>query len=345
MKLQLLEKTQENVFIFPNETVNVTFSGNITEVVTALPERKNKIKILNAEEVKSYNLDADKKYYMTIPDGEINECRVMESRHDDYSGVKQSINRLRGYINANVVNADRCRWITLTYRQRESEDSEAVPMTDTKRLYLDFKHFMQRIRRHFWNRNIEYICVAEPQGSGAWHMHVILIFSKKAPFIPNDVLREKFWKKGFVDIQRLDDNCDNLGAYFSAYLCNIEYKEGDPLDPGDEIIDDLDGKGRGKKYIKGGRLKFYPPKFNLYRLSKGVEAPIEEQMLYKKLDKSKLGALTAARKVSLYDEETGAVITYKYEYYNKKREPDVQDRYLENLRQRLRDFQRGKKIA
>ena len=296
MKLQLLEKTQEDVFIFPNETVNVTFSGNITEVVTALPERKNKIKILNAEEVKSFHLDADKKYYMTIPDGEINECRVMESRHDDYSGV-------------------------------------------------NFKHFIQRLRSHYWNRRIEYIAVAEPQGSGAWHMHVILIFSKTAPFIPNIELREKYWRKGFVDIQKIDENCDNLGAYFSAYLANIEYKEGDPLDPDDEIIDSLDGKGRGKKYIKGGRLKFYPPKFNLYRISKGIKPPIIEQMLYKKLDKSKLGALTAARKVSLYDEETGAVITYKYEYYNKIREPDVQDRYLENLRQRLRDFQRVKKKA
>ena len=112
---------------------------------------------------------------------------------------------------------------------------------------MDFKHFIQRLRSHYWNRRIEYIAVAEPQRSGAWHMHVILIFSKTAPFIPNTKLREKYWRKGFVDIQKIDENCDNLGAYFSAYLANIEYKEGDPLDPDDEIIDSLDGKGRRKK--------------------------------------------------------------------------------------------------
>lgn len=344
-RFQLLDKSYDGVFIEPNEWVNVTFAGNVTEVVTALPERKNKIKILSKEEVENYTLDPEKKYYMNIGDGEINECKIIESRKDDYDGVRQSIKRLRDYINANVLNANRCRWITLTYRQREGENSEAVPMTDTKRLYLDFKHFMARLRHHFWNRRIEYIAVAEPQRSGSWHMHVILIFSKKAPFIPNDVLRDKFWKKGFVDIQRLNDNCDNLGAYFSAYLANIEYVEGDPLSPDDEIIEGLDGKGRDKKYIKGGRLKFYPPKFNLYRISKGIVSAVVDTMKYKNLDKSCLGALTAAKRVCLFDEETGGTIIYKYEYYNKAREPEVADRYLENLKQRLRDFQANRKIS
>ena len=345
MTLHLLKKTFDPVFIEPNQLCNVTFAGPITEVVTALPERKKKVKILSAKEVEEFSLDPDKKYYMNIGDGEINECKVLESRKDDFNGVRESIRRLRDYINTNVVNAKRCRWLTLTYRQRENEDSEAVPMTDPKRLYLDFKHFIQRLRSHYWNRRIEYIAVAEPQRSGAWHMHVILIFSKTAPFIPNTELREKYWRKGFVDIQKIDENCDNLGAYFSAYLANIEYKEGDPLDPDDEIIDSLDGKGRGKKYIKGGRLKFYPPKFNLYRISNGIKPPIIEQMPYKKLDKTNLGALTATREVILYDEETGATVQYKYEYYNRNREPDVQDRYLENLRERLREFQKGKKTA
>ena len=335
-KYKLLERRVEKVFISPNADVNVTFAGNITKVVTALPTFSMKVKILSKLEVEKYELDPNKKWYMRISDGEINECELMETREDDYSGVKATLLRLRGYINANVTNAHKCRWITLTYRQREDEKSEAVPMTDPERLYLDFKHFIFRLRLRY--PGMEYIAVAEPQQSGSWHMHVILIFKKRAPFIPFDVLRDKYWRKGYVDIQKIDDNCDNLGAYFSAYLANIEYEEGDELQEGDELVTGKDAKGREKKFIKGGRLKFYPPKMNLYRISRGIVKPEEAQMKYKELDKSKLGALTHSEIIALYNEETDRMITYKYEYYNRKIKPEVEDPRLESIRQRLREM-------
>ena len=141
-KYKLLERRVEKVFIHPNADVNVTFAGNITKVVTALPTSSMKVKMLSKLEVEKYELDPNKKWYQRLSDGEINECELMETREDDYSGVKATLLRLRGYINANVTNAHKCRWITLTYRQREDEKSEAVPMTDPERLYLDFKHFI-----------------------------------------------------------------------------------------------------------------------------------------------------------------------------------------------------------
>ena len=36
-----------------------------------------------------------------------------------------------------------------------------------------------------------------------------------------------------------------------------------------------------KYYIKGARLSLYPPKFNLYRTSRGIKKPVKEYMTYK----------------------------------------------------------------
>ena len=63
----------------------------------------------------------------------------------------------------------------------------------------------------------------EPQGRGAWHMHCIIIFDDIAPFIPNNEIA-KLWKQGFTKTTKLD-NIDNIGAYLTAYLGDMEYDE------------------------------------------------------------------------------------------------------------------------
>ena len=102
------------------------------------------------------------------------------------------------------------RWITLTYAEN---------MTDTDRLYFDFKDFNKRFQYYCKINGYskpEYIVMMEPQGRGAWHCHLLYIWDCKAPYVANKTLRD-LWGHGFVKIKKLD-NCDNVGAYLTAYL-------------------------------------------------------------------------------------------------------------------------------
>ena len=81
-------------------------------------------------------------------------------------GVRQTLAIIRALINCNVVNPSFCRWLTFTYAEN---------MTDTKRLYKDWDTFRKRFGRWCAQNGIdkpEYIAVVEPQGRGAWHLHV-----------------------------------------------------------------------------------------------------------------------------------------------------------------------------
>lgn len=345
MKLKLLDRRKEDVFFEHDDWVGVKKLGNITVCRKKRFGGSIKVKMLSRDEVSVYELDPNKKWYMHLGDGDINECNVMETRKDNYDSIRESIGRLRDYINLNVRDPKKCRWFTATYRQRENMDEEATPMRDAKRLYLDFKHFIARLREAYFDFHIEYIAVAEPQGSGSWHMHAILIFDKDAPYISKRDLREIYWRKGFVDINAVGGNCDNIGAYFSAYLTDLELKDG--AEPGeDEEVMEKTVKGQKKKYIKGGRLHFYPPKFNLYRISSGIEAPEELEGHYSAFDFSDCGAVTYEEEIVMCDEDNPrSVLIYKYRYYNKLREPDPEEEARrskeESIRRRLYRFARG----
>lgn len=96
-------------------------------------------------------------------------------------------------------------------------------MRDTIKLYNDNKRFMTRFRRAYKNYHIEYIMACEPQASGSWHSHLIIIFDTIPPFIPNKTI-ENLWGQGFTKTQKLND-IDNVGAYLTAYLGDMEYSE------------------------------------------------------------------------------------------------------------------------
>lgn len=52
---------------------------------------------------------------------------------------------------------------------------------------------------------------------------MVFIFPGKAPYIPNDEMAE-IWGQGFTKTRRLD-NVDNVGAYLTAYLGDMEIHE------------------------------------------------------------------------------------------------------------------------
>lgn len=263
---------------------------------------------------KSPILLLDKDTYVLNSTGEVKKCNHIGNRAENKLQVSQSLKRLRDYINTNVIDVNCCKWVTLTYKEN---------MTDTKRLYTDFKNFIKRFKYYYGN--FEYIVAMEPQGRGAWHCHVIFIFKTKAPFIPNDVLA-KIWGLGITKTKRLD-NIDNLGAYLTAYLgdmdlsscksSNIPYSMSDIKE-----VQEIDGHKLKvpKKIVKGARLCMYPPKFNLYRISRGIKPPIKEYHVYSDIkEKEGLFQPTFSKAISLTDSDSNFSNKIIYEYYNTKR--------------------------
>lgn len=255
----------------------------------------------------------DKNHYALLSTGEVFECNHIYNRAENMAQVAQSLKRLRDYINTNVTDTSLCKWITLTYREN---------MQDTKKLYIDFKNFIKRFKYKYGH--FEYIVAMEPQERGAWHCHCIVIFDKKAPFIPNSVI-QKLWRHGFTKTNKLDD-IDNIGAYLTAYLGDIEYHEkyGNEKQYNIKIVEEIGNMKlkKPKKFIKGGRLHMYPPKFNLYRISRGIKAPKKEYYQYSLIkEKAGLAQPTYTKALQLSDTNNNFTNKIIYEYYNTKRKP------------------------
>lgn len=220
-----------------------------------------------------------KKEYMIVSTGEIK--KIIHHAHDrteNLRNLEKTMRNLRDLINTNVTpqNIKRIRFITLTYREN---------MHDTKLLYTDFRDFSKRLRRYIKNRydmSYEYIVCVEAQGRGAFHLHMIAIFPKIPPFIENETLA-KIWGHGFVSIKALDSNIDNIGAYLTAYLSDLDIESGIPLTHDllqGELRTVQTGQGDSKHIIKGSRLKLLPPGLNIYRCSRGIKKPTIEKISY-----------------------------------------------------------------
>ena len=300
MKIEVIKDTS----IRRDDLVSVKQMNHIYEICY-LSHRNNKtpIKLL------------DKDNYILLSTGEIKECNHIKNRSENKLQVSQSLKRLRDYINTNVVNVKNCKWITLTYREN---------MTDPKRLYFDFKNFVKRFKYKYGH--FEYIVACEPQGRGAWHCHCIIIFDYKAPFIPNSDV-EALWGHGFTKTNKLDD-IDNIGAYLTAYLGDLELSSCNEnnIEISDYEIKEVYEIGNKKlktpkKFVKGARLNLYPPKFNIYRVSRGIKKPIKEYYSYNVIkEKAGLKTPTYSKAIKLIDNKTDFKNTIIYEYYNTKRQ-------------------------
>lgn len=249
--------------------------------------------------------------YIDTRCGEIKQFNHNTSRADDLKSVARSLALGRDMLNANIDDVSRCRWLTLTYAEN---------MTDTKKLYYDFLNFNKRCRQKFGY--YEYITAAEPQGRGAWHLHCVLIFDDKAPYMPNEVVSD-LWKQGFVTVKRLDD-VDNVGAYLTAYLGDMELSEAHAqgITSGEvkTVEYEENGEYKSKRYIKGARLSMYPPKFNIFRYSRGCKKPIVTYTYYSEaMKKACVGAQTFAKGVVIADPDSEFIDTLIYEYYNTNR--------------------------
>ena len=263
--------------------------------------------------------------YMINRTGEVKEYNHTETRLENISSVRRTIHDIRMYVNANADDPKKMKWVTFTYAEN---------MTDNKRLYHDWKVFWKRLKRYCNRKGYaipEYIKVAEPQGRGAWHLHVIFIWQNDAPFIPNNDIAA-MWGQGFTQTKAVT-NCDNIGAYFSAYLTDMPLEEAQTKVDSDtwEKIKQLplvekeveeNGIKVSKQMLKGARLYLYPTGMHWYSITSGIKSPQVEKMTYDEWlekEKSLLGTQTFSSSSIIHIDADTPNIVINREYYNANR--------------------------
>ena len=192
----------ENIDIDNSCLVKLRHCGNIKEIVyTEKANTECYIKKLSDNE------------YLDLKTGEIKKCNHIENRSQNINSLRKSFKNIRDLINTNCTDNKKIKFITLTYKEN---------MQDIKRLYKDFELFYKKFKYKYKTID-KYINVAEPQQRGAWHLHCIFIFTDNAPKIDFYELKD-MWGQGIIKIQNIN-NVDNIGAYLSAYLSDIELTE------------------------------------------------------------------------------------------------------------------------
>lgn len=289
--------------ISPGRYVKVKRMNHIIEVM-ALDRLTNgfqKIKKLSKTE------------YVVLETGEVLEYNLSENRGENAAGLKKTFRKIRDLINNNFNGSGNELHVTLTY---------ADNMTDLKRLHNDFRNFWKRYKRR--HGDVDYLSVVEPQGRGAWHCHVLIRHNdQERVFIPSKEIAE-LWGHGFVKVKSLKD-IDNIGAYLSAYLGDIELDEDsirqalNMQNAGKLEIKEVEIEGVKKSIIKGGRLHMYPPGMNMYRKSKGILFPEVVEVPYKDIKKI-VGSRPPnySRTITISDNDQ-VLNTITYEQYNLKR--------------------------
>jgi hypothetical protein len=301
-------KKIDNIKVPENANVRVKLTGNIMEVMYSVKQASGQIYI---KKINSHE-------YVDLRTGEVFEYETIDNRSQNLDSVRRSLGRLRDYINTNVIDVTKCKWVTLTYAEN---------MTDTKRLYKEFEKFVKKARYKYGN--FEYIIACEPQGRGAWHIHMLMIFPCKAPYIPNNEMAD-IWSYGFTTTKKLDENISNIGAYLTAYLGDFDFADLDKLSSqelkkmqGKQIKDvevlEPNGMKTPKKIIKGGRLHMYPANFNLYRCSRGIKKPAifkDCEKEVQKIVKASHAGLTFEKTISISNTDTEFENILNYRYYN-----------------------------
>lgn len=301
-------KEENNTSPHADSLVRLKKTGNIYEV--RYMTRKPQISIKKL----------DKHCFVDLQTGEVKEFKHATHRVDNLTSVKQSLKNLRDYINANVTDPKKSLFITLTYAEN---------MTDGEQLYQDFRKFNMRlsyyIKQHHFP-SYEYLLAIEPQARGSLHAHLLLIFKKRAPYLPNNDMAQ-LWGHGFIKISAFD-NVDNIGAYLSAYLSDMELDDSlnssNTYSNGFKLVTDVDSNGntRNKAIIKGTRLKLYPKGFRLFRKSKGIITPTVKECTYAEAMKEIGDSIpTYEKTIKLVDENEKVCNIINYRHYNTKRKP------------------------
>ena len=260
-----------------SDVVTVTKMGHITEI-------QYMQKMNHTATIKKLSKDE----YCDLATGEIKEFKHMDVRTDSYNSLRQTFKKLRYLINNNFRGRKNELFVTLTFKPDETGWRPMVG--DNKYLSKCFTAFNRKLQAKYGVENVQFIRVLEPHADGHAHYHVLLRFDGyNSIYISNGELAE-MWGNGHVTVHSLK-NVDNIGAYVSAYLTDVEFNE--ETDAGtvfkamqeDRQLEIKKVDGEEKKFIKGGRLHMYPSGKQIYNKSKDMSMPERERMTYKKAKK------------------------------------------------------------
>lgn len=287
----LIFEKSEGKEINKNKKVKIIKCNHIIEVVSVLKDNSNSLQNI---------VKLNKNEYCLLDTGEIKEYVKTENRSENLEGIKGTFKNLRRLINSNFEGGVGEKHIILTYKEN---------MTDLKRLHADYKRFWEKFKYAY--PESEYISVAEPQGRGAWHLHVLM--KTNEPFIKNTDI-SKMWGQGYTKTLPLEQ-VDNIGAYLSAYFTDLEIEQEEKI-TGKEKIKDVEGKS----YIKGARLKLYPSGMKIYRTSSGIKKPVEEKIQFSDIKKITGSATPSySMTVSIKNSDGSLLNQIDYQQYNLKR--------------------------
>ena len=204
-----------------------------------------------------YRLDHEK-YFAT--DGEVHFVAKKEIPMRNRRSLKRIFKDMRQKIAHNYQGGINELFVTLTYAEQTN---------DPEKVHADFKAFWQRLKRAYKDKELGYISIVEPHGTGMFHIHLLLQeVNGEHLYIPFEDMA-RIWGQGAVKVERLE-TVDNIGAYFIAYFSNLEI----PEDEVEKYASEGDIEERnGKKYIKGKRLDFYPDGMQIARSSRNMTRP------------------------------------------------------------------------
>ena len=241
--------------IKPSERVTLTEMGNTIE-----------LKYMSHKNSKATVMKVSKDEYCVLDTGEIKEYQKKAScRVQSPESMRRTFRKITELVNTNVTNTDHVKFVTLTYAEN---------MTDPTQLYNDFRKFNYFFTNYCIAGRLgkpEYIAIAEPQGRGAWHLHVFYIWDHKVAKIPYSDVRY-LWGHGYIDIRRLK-NLDNIAGYLIAYLTNMEINKDIAKNLDDKKVYTAEVDHKKKYFLKGARLSMYPSGFNILRYSRGIKKP------------------------------------------------------------------------
>lgn len=310
MLLQNEIQEAEKAVIALSDIVTVTKMGHITEIqYMQKMNRSATIKKLSKDE------------YCDLATGEIKEFTHTQNRAQSYKSLRKSFKDLRYLISNNFSGRKNELFITLTFAP---DDNGWRPMVgDNKYLSKCFKAFHRKLEGKYGKDSVKFIRVLEPHADGHAHYHVLLRFDGYDNiYIPNAEL-EKVWGFGYVKVHSLK-NVDNIGAYVSAYLSDVELNDQTDVKTvctalqEDRKVEIKTVDGKEKKFIKGGRLHMYPSGKQIYNKSKGLAMPERETMTYKNAKKI-VGTATPHYSKKYEIESDDFTNTVIFEQYNSKR--------------------------
>lgn len=179
-------------------------SKELTELINSWDITTNEKDIQSKE-------NGDDGMFEVINDQEL--IKEANMKKNDIS-LKRSQRRLKRLINANVGQYEQVdKFLTLTFPHLRDRDKACRA----------FKTFAQNLRRHY-GEEIQYIAVMEIQDGSRLedpsnatndiHFHVLLF---NCPYIPQEIIQNKLWKHGIVDIRKIENYID-IAGYLADYL-------------------------------------------------------------------------------------------------------------------------------